>query len=158
MENTTTDQKILLTKKGMKDLRKKISQLEHERSQTIQALREGDRKFDHDGRLKHIEQVSAIESLDDDIRDKKLILEHATLVSSKRQRNKVDIGSVVDLIDEKNQLRRFIIVNSFEANPSRGRISNLSPLGHNLIGKTVRDIIEYHHGNVTRMWKLVRIS
>lgn len=158
MQTTATDQKNLLTKKGMKELRKDISQLEHERQRVMQSLREGDRKFDHDGRLRHIDQVSAVESLDDEIREKKYIIEHAVLINNNHPKKAVDVGSIVDLVDEHDQLRRFTVVNSFEANPSNGRISNLSPLGRSLIGKTVRDIIEYNCGKDICSWKLVKIS
>jgi transcription elongation GreA/GreB family factor len=50
------------------------------------------------------------------------------------------------------------LVDTIEANPSDGRISVLSPLGSNLVGKTVKDVIEWGNGLNQTRFELVRIS
>lgn len=71
---------------------------------------------------------------------------------------KVAIGSVVDLIDQKGHLVRYTLVESIEANPSDGRISAASPLGQTLLGKTVKDIVEWGNGLNHNSLRLVKIT
>jgi transcription elongation GreA/GreB family factor len=158
MNTTVADKTILLSKKGMKELKREISQLERDHLKTLQSLRELEKTSDREERLERIEKLSVLENIESELADKKLILASAKLAPRKPTPLQVAIGSVVDLIDKQGRLLRFTIVDSLEANPSDGRISFLCPLGQNLIGKTVHDIIEWTAGNVTRQLQLVHIS
>lgn len=51
----------------------------------------------------------------------------------------VQLGSTVTVIDQKGEREQFNIVGSMEANPKEGRISNESPVGRALLGKSVGD-------------------
>ncbi len=155
MNTTLIDKTILLSKKGMKELKKKIAQLSHDRSRTLQTLRELDKSFGHEERLERIEKLSVLEGIESELADKKMILENAQILPTERTRLQVAIGSVVDLIDKHGHLFRYTIVDSIEADPSDGRISTLSPLGKNLIGKTVTETVKWGSGN--NWFKLVRI-
>jgi len=157
MKTTITDKTILLSKKGMKELKKTITQLEHDRQQELKSLRELDKTLDRDDRLSRIERLSNIESVESELNDKKLVLSIAKLLPAKRTRLQVAIGSVVELIDKHGHLFRYKIVDSVEADPSDGRISLLSPLGQSLVGKTVRDIVEWGNGKNINQFQLVRI-
>jgi len=157
MNTTITDKTILLSKKGMKELKKTIIQLEHDKQQELKSLRELDKTLDRDDHLSRIERLSNIESIESELNDKKLILSTAKLLPTKRTRLQVAIGSVVDLIDKHGHMFRYTIVDSIEANPSDGRISTLSPLGQSLVGRTVRDIIEWGNGVKTNQFQLIRI-
>lgn len=154
---TTEKQTILLSKKGMKELRKSISQLEHDRSALIIGLHDLDRTTSHDDRLERIERLAQLESVEASLAEKHHVLVNAKLLPTRRARMKVAIGSVVDLIDQKGQLVRYTIVDTIEANPSDGRISVLSPLGSHLLGKTVKDIIQWGSGVKTHSFQLVSI-
>ena len=148
---------VLLSKKGMKELRKRIAQLEHNQRAAIQSLREMDKGTAHEERLEHIERLAHLESIESELADKRLLLANAKLLPSKRTRLKVAIGSVVDLIDQQGRLFRYTIVDSLEANPSDGRISIESPLGRSLIGKTIQDTVDLATGKHQRSLQLVSI-
>lgn len=148
---------VLLSKKGMKELRRRIAQLEHEQKAAIQALREMDKGTAHEERLEHIERLAHLESVESELADKRLLLSSAKLLPSKRARLKVAIGSVVELIDQQGRLFRYTIVDSFEADPSDGRISVESPLGRSLLGKTIQDTVDLATGKQQRSLQLVRI-
>jgi transcription elongation GreA/GreB family factor len=158
--NTTITKKapILLSKKGMKELRKSIHQLEHDRSMAIKGLREIDRSLGHDARLERIERLARLESIETELHEKHQLLSNAQLLPSRRARMKVAIGSVVDLIDQQGQLFRYTLVDTVEANPSDGRISVISPLGQSLIGKTAQDSVEWRAGVRQNKLQLVRIN
>ena len=159
MNTTITNEKptVLLSKKGMKELKKSISQLEHDRTAMIKSLHDLDRSTGHDDRLERVERLARLESIEAELAEKRQTITHAKLLPSKRARMKVAIGSVVDLIDQQGHLVRYTLVDTIEANPSDGRISVLSPLGQSLVGKTVKDIVEWGNGVRTQSLKLVSI-
>lgn len=158
---TTIDQKestVMLSKKGMKEIKKVISQLEHDRQRLIRALHGLSKTNHHDDRLARVERLAELEAIETELRDKKSIIASARLMPSRRARLKVAIGSVVDLIDQQGRLFRYTLVDSIEANPSDGRISIASPLGQSLIGKTAKDIVEWTNTLGTQSLRLVRIA
>lgn len=162
MNTTTTNhienKTILLSKKGMKELRKAIAQLEHDRLAIRRSLRESDRTSSHDDRFERNERLLRLEAVEAELAEKQQTLSRAKIITSRRTRMKVTIGSVVDLIDQQGRLVRYTLVESIEANPSDGRISAVSPLGSTLIGKTAQDIIEWGSGINRSTLKLVRIT
>lgn len=161
MNTTTTklDRKIvLLSKKGMKELRKSIAQLEHDRLAVSRSLKESEKTNGHDDRFERNERLLRLEAIEAELDEKQRTLAIAQLLPSRRTRMKVAIGSVVDLIDQQGRLFRYTLVESIEANPSDGRISTLSPLGSTLIGKTVEDFIEWGNGLQRTTFRLVRIA
>ena len=158
MNNTMTEKITLLSKKGMKELKKSISQLEHDRQKALYSLRNKDKDNDRDEKLARIDLIFRLEGIEAEIADKKLILSTARLAPTKRERMRVAIGSIVDLVDYQGRLFRYKIVDSVEANPSDGRISYLSPLGKSLINKTIRDIIEWGNDIRYHSLQLIRIN
>jgi len=155
---TTSEKTVLLSKKGMKELKKTITQLEHDRTAVIRGLHDIDKTNGHDDRLDRIERLARLESVEAELAEKRQTISEAKLLPSKRARMKVAIGSVVDLIDQQGRLFRYTLVDTIEANPSDGRISVLSPLGRSLVGKTVKDIVEWSSGTHSNTFRLARIS
>lgn len=155
---TTSTKYILLSKKGMKELKKSLTRLECDRKKVIQELHELDKTIGHEERLIRIEKLMTLEGIEFELEEKKRTLSRARPLPTRRARLKVAIGSVVDLIDQQGRLFSYTIVNSIEANPSDGRISATSPLGSSLLGKTVHDIVQWSNGLDARQFKLVRIS
>ena len=155
--NTTEQKRILLSKRGMNELKKSITQLEAERLEAIKTLRELDRTTGHDERLERIEKIAILEGIEMELQEKQTLLHNARPLPSRRARLRVAIGSVVELIDQQGRLMRYTIVDSIEANPSEGRISAESPLGSTLIGKTVQDIVEWSSALRVQKLQLVKI-
>lgn len=152
-----TNKTVFLSKKGMKELRKEITKLERELQDAYANLREIDKTDTHEGRLTRIEKLSQIEMFESELTDKKTVLEHAKLLPRKRDVLKVAIGSVVDLIDTKGRIVRYTLVDTHEADPSDGRISVMSPLGKNLVGKQIKDFVEWSTGVATNRLQLISI-
>ena len=59
-----------------------------------------------------------------------------------RSRDSVRIGSRVTLVNEEGVREQYTIVGSAEANAGLGKISNESPVGRALLGKSVGDRVE----------------
>jgi len=151
-----TTETVYLSKKGMKELKKTVSQLERDRQKTIRELHDQDKTDNHDERLARIEKLAQLDTIEAELADKKTLLAGAKLYPRKRDALKVAIGSVVELIDKNGRKVIYTIVDSVEADPSDGRISAKSPLGQTLLGKTISDTISW--GAKTAQLQLVRIS
>ena len=139
----TSNTITFMSKKGMKELKKSIQKLEHQRTQMIIELRELDKGENHEQRLSRIEKLAQLENIESELADKQLLISTARLFPRKRDALRVALGSVVELIDSQGRLVRYTLVDSIEANPSDGRISAKSPLGQSLLGKTIKDTIEW---------------
>lgn len=153
-----TNKTVFLSKKGFKELKKEVARLERERQDTFASLRDIDKTDSHEERLERVEKLSHIELLESELAEKKQILATAKLLPRKRDVLKVALGSVVDLIDTNGRIVRYTIVDSHEADPSDGRISILSPLGKNLLGKQLKDMVEWSTGIATNRLQLVSIK
>lgn len=149
---------IYISKKGMKELKKAISRLERDIKDAYAQLRELDKTDSRDERYARSEILANIEVLETELAEKRATLASAKLMPRKRDALKVAIGSVVDLLDTQGRVIRYTLVESFEANPSDGRISIESPLGRSLLGKQIQDVVEWSAGLGTRQLKLVGIG
>jgi transcription elongation factor GreA len=152
--NTTT---IYLSKKGMKELKKSIARLERDQHRILRELRDMDKIDGRDERLARVEKLASLELIESDLKEKQLALTNSKLLPRKRDLLRVAIGSVVELIDMQGRLIRYTIVDSLEANPSDGRISAASPLGRTLIGKQIKDMIEWGVGSQQHRMQLIGI-
>ena len=154
----TATETIYLSKKGMKDLKKDVQQLERDRHKVIRELHDQDKTDNHDERLARIEKLAQLDSIEAELADKQALLNVAKLYPRKRDAVMVAIGSVVELIDNTGRKVVYTIVDSIEADPSDGRISAKSPLGQNLIGKTISDTISWGKDLRKAQFQLVKIS
>lgn len=158
METSATSY-IYLSKKGMQELRRQIKRLEHELSSAQNDLRNMDRvDKGHDERLERVEKLAAIEAITTELNTKKFTLSRAKQLPRRRDAIKVMLGSVVELIDAKGKKVRYMLVDSLEADPSKGRISIKSPLGQKLLGKQLQDIVQWTVGLGTNQLRLVNIA
>lgn len=153
----SSEQSILLSKKGMKELQKRIAELERKQKDVRGRLRELDKSISREERLDRAEVLSELESVEDELTEQREVMLLAKPLPSKRARLKVALGSAVDLIDQQGRLFRYTIVDSIEVNPSDGRISAESPLGSSLLGKTIKDTVDLTVGSKTRSLRLVNI-
>lgn len=70
------------------------------------------------------------------------ILSKAVVVKKQGGSFKINIGSIVILKKDGNDLFEYIIVSSEEADPFQGKISRVSPLGSALFGKKKGEVVE----------------
>lgn len=149
---------IYLSKKGLKELKKTISQLERNHRKVLGELRELDKTDTHDERLTRVEKLAQLDSIETALIDSRLLARNAKQFPRKRDALVVALGSVVDMIDTRGRMMRYTLVDTIEANPSDGRISVKSPLGQNLVGKTINDTIQWGAGLKSKKLQLVKIG
>lgn len=134
--------KIELTQEGLDKLQKEYRHLiDIDRPEVIEQLTvaraQGDlsENADYDAARNRQAEIEAR------IKEIENILAEAKIIDSSSKSGKVvSLGSTVEIRDlSDNSVATYTIVGTVEANPVKGLISNVSPLGHALVGKRVGD-------------------
>ena len=134
--------KIELTREGEEKLQKEYRHLiDIDRPEVIEQLTvaraQGDlsENADYDAARNRQAEIEAR------IKEIENILANAKIIDASSKSGKVvSLGSVVEIKDlSDNSVATYTIVGTVEANPVKGLISNVSPLGHAIVGKRVGD-------------------
>ena len=134
--------KIELTREGEEKLQKEYRHLiDIDRPEVIEQLTvaraQGDlsENADYDAARNRQAEIEAR------IKEIENILANAKIIDGSTKGGKVvSLGSVVEIKDlSDNTTATYTIVGTVEANPVKGLISNVSPLGHAIVGKRVGD-------------------
>jgi transcription elongation factor GreA len=90
-----------------------------------------------------------LQMLERRIAELEAILNDAVIITKRKNKKVVDIGSLVTLLFDGEE-KKFQIVEPEEANPTEGKISFKSPLGQAIFGKKVGEevIVETPNGKV----------
>ncbi len=136
-------EKIELTKEGEAKLNKELRHLiDIDRPEVLEQLAaaraQGDlsENADYDAaRNKQAEVEARIKEIEN-------ILANAKIIDEKTKVSKlVALGSTVEIKDlSDNSIATYTIVGTVEANPTKGLISNVSPLGKAIVGKKIGDV------------------
>ena len=134
--------KIELTREGEEKLQKEYRHLiDIDRPEVIEQLTvaraQGDlsENADYDAARNRQAEIEAR------IKEIENILANAKIIDGSSKSGKVvSLGSTVEIKDlSDNTTATYTIVGTVEANPIKGLISNVSPLGHAIVGKRVGD-------------------
>ena len=134
--------KIELTREGEEKLQKEYRHLiDIDRPEVIEQLTvaraQGDlsENADYDAARNRQAEIEAR------IKEIENILANAKIIDGASKHGKVvSLGSTVEIKDlSDNSVATYTIVGTVEANPIKGLISNVSPLGHAIVGKRVGD-------------------
>lgn len=154
-------EKKVITYDGLKKLEEELSDLKVNQRRDIaekikEAREHGDlsENAEYDAAKEEQRQIEArIEELEE-------ILKNVIVVDDDEISNdKVSVGCDVKVINTKNKTEYiYKIVGSTEANFLQGKISNESPLGHELIGKKVGSKVEVKAPAGDIVYKILEIS
>jgi transcription elongation factor GreA len=135
---------IVLTKKGLDELKAKIEYLQTDRRREVAARIKEAREFGDisenaeydDAKNEQAMLEARIASLEDKLRS-------ASVIDAKELSNDVvRVGSVVNVKDESSgKSLQYTIVGSTEANPGENKLSNESPVGKALLGNKRGDVV-----------------
>lgn len=81
------------------------------------------------------------EKLEREILQLEELIKNARMITKSKNKDVVSIGLTVSLKKEDGTTLTFTIVGSQETDPANNKISNVSPLGKELIGKKVGDVV-----------------
>ena len=74
------------------------------------------------------------------------------------KKDKVDVGSKVTIQEDDFPEETYFLVGPQEADPSKGRISHISPIGEALLGHKTGDLVEANTPNGKIKLKILRIE
>ena len=139
-----SEQTTYLTREGLKKLQEELEYLKTVKRQEVAdrlhaAMDEGD--IDENAEYDEAKNEQAfvegrILTLETMLKNYVLIEDHA------RDSEEVSLGSTVTVVEGDNPQEKYHIVGAAEADPTRGRISNESPLGRALLGRRVGDTVQ----------------
>ncbi len=135
-------EKIILTAEGKKELEQRLNVLKNELiPQVVQRIKiareQGDLSENAEYTSARDEQAK-LEGEKQDIENK---LKFGEVIASGTKKDIVDVGTKLKYLDmEEKEEYVFTIVGTAEADLTKGKISNESPLGQALMGKKVGDV------------------
>ena len=86
------------------------------------------------------------------------IITNAVIIEEAHDHQQVTLGSTVTVINHKGERETYTIVGSAEADPKAGRISNESPVGLALLGKSVGAEVQVNAPAGVLRWTIADIS
>jgi len=86
------------------------------------------------------------------------IIQNALMIEEAHDHLRVSLGSAVTVQNHKGETETYTIVGSAEADPKGHRISNESPVGEALLGKSVGDEVQVHAPAGSLRWTIVNID
>lgn len=134
--------KMLLTKEGLAELRREYDGLVAEkRPLAVKRLADARELGDLSENSEYAAAKQDLSFMDGRILELEEILHNAKLITNNHSKNMVDVGCKVVLhVDGKKE--EFMLVGEWEADPKEKKISHESPLGKALMGKKVGEQVE----------------
>lgn len=158
---TSNKKEVLLTAEGLEKIKQELevfkTQKRHEVAERLkEAIAQGDLSENSEYDAAKEEQAfieARIVTLENMIRNAKIIS------SDNVDKNKVSIGSKVSIQElPDGDTETYKIVGSAESDPLSGKISNESPIGSELIGKKVGEVIHVPAPSGTLQFKIIEID
>jgi len=146
-----------MTLKKYQELQKKLENMKLKRPFLIKEVKtlalDGDFSENHayslaKGRLRGLNQR---------ILDIENHLKKAKIINERKNKNIIELGSTVTIINDKKE-KTYQILGSSEANPDKNIISHSSPLGKSLIGHKIGDEIELKINENIIKYKILKIK
>ena len=144
LEDMAMAQPIYLSQAGLEKLREELEYLRTVRRQAVAASIQQSRE--RGGTVSNAEYEEAknesaftegrILTLDNLVRNALIIEETG------EARDMVEVGATVTVQSQDGKTQQYTITGSAEADPSQGKISNVSPIGKSLLGKKLNEVTE----------------
>ena len=137
-------QPIYLSREGLEKLQAELEHLRtvrrHDVAESIQQSRE------RGGTVSNAEYEEAKNELaftEGRILTLDNLINNAVIIEESRGSwDTVEVGANVTVQDQEGKTYQYSITGSAEADPSEGKISNVSPIGKSLLGKRVKEVTE----------------
>lgn len=153
--------KNLLTYEGLKALEDELHDLKVVKRKEVagkikEAREQGDlsENAEYDAAKDEQRDIEArIEEIEKILKNAEVVVEDEVDV------NKINVGCTISVLDmEYDEEMEFKIVGSSEANSLKGKISNESPVGKALMGKTVGDVVTVETQAGAFQYKILKIE
>lgn len=147
---------IPFTKQGYEDLKNQLNTEISKRPEAVKALTRGREMGDlsENGLYKAAKQE--LVDIDRQIRHLKGLVKEGRVITPINNET-VQIGHKV-LVKTGDEQKEFMLVGEYEANPKENKISNKSPIGHNLMGRKLGDQIKINIPSGVTNYQILSIT
>ncbi len=146
-----------LTKDGVEELKAEQSGLIAERGPIAERLKAAREFGDLTENAEYTSARQEQERVESRIAEIENILQNVEIIKKPTGDHKVHLGSLV-MLKNAGKTKEFRIVGTVEADPLKGKVSDESPIGQALLGKTEGDDVEIKTPVETATYKIVTIS
>jgi transcription elongation factor GreA len=151
----------MLTEEGLKNLEEELAHLQNEKRKEIAEKIKVARSYgDLSENSEYDDAKNEQAIIEARITTIEAILKTAVIIDESNTSNEhVHLTSKVTIeFIESGKQAVYVIVGSNETNPKEGKISDESPIGKALMGRSLGDVIEVETPSGTRAFKIVEIS
>lgn len=147
MSDLNQEDQVLVTKEGLAKLKEELNEIKNvRRKEVTQRLKEAISYGDLSENSEYEEAKNEQAFIEGRIIELEKMIDNAKIImeSKKSDENTVQIGTTVTVqnVTENDDPETYTIVGSTEADPAEHRISNESPIGSALLGKSKNDQIK----------------
>lgn len=155
------EKEFFLTQEGLEELEAELEELKTVKRKEIAEKIKTAREFgDLSENAEYDQAKNEQAQIEDRINRIEHILRNASIIEHEEvSKEEIGIGASVRLMDKEfNEEVTYTIVGTAEADPKKGRISNVSPVGKQLLGKKVGDSVEVQVGDFTSVYEVLGIN
>lgn len=146
-----------LTQEGINELKEELKELISMRKQAAERIKAARELGDLSENAEYQSAREEQDRLEARIAELEHILQNSQLIKKPKKDGKVRLGSKVTLKDGGKPLV-YQVVGTVEADPAHGKISDESPIGKALMGKSVGDKVELKTPSGQHTYKLIEIA
>ncbi len=146
-----------LTKEGADELKAELGVLVAQRGPIAERIKTAREFGDLAENAEYSSARQEQEHVEGRIAEIENILQNLEIIKKPKGDSKVQLGSLVKLKND-GKTKEFRIVGTVEADPMNGKISDESPIGQALLGKTEGDKVEIKTPAETALYKIVDIA
>ena len=153
-------QKDLITKHGYEKIVEEFKRLLKEKSYWVKEKEIAAQLGDRSENAEYIAAKEQIRNTDKRLRFLDKIINSSEVIDiSQIPHTKVNFGSIVVLEDlDTEELKTFIILGTHETNPNENKISNKSPFGRALLGKSLNQEFDFEINGEIYEYKVISIK
>lgn len=145
-----------MTQQGLDDLKREEENLIKRRPQVVINMSNAREQGDLSENAGYHAAKEELGKIDSRLRELNYIIRFAQVTTSSGQ-PQVNMGSTVEIESEVGT-NKFTIVSAMEADPTKGKISDSSPIGSALLGKKVGEKVEVEMPAGKTSYKIVEVS
>jgi len=154
-----SEQTTYLTREGLKKLQDELEYLRTvKRYEVAERLHAAMDEGDIDENAEYDEAKNEQAFVEGRILTLETIIQNAVIIEEAHDHQRVSLGSSVTVQNHKGERETYTIVGSAEADPKGHRISNESPVGQALLGKSVGAEAQVQAPAGTLRWTIVSID
>lgn len=147
-----------LTQSGVDELQKERDGLIAQRSLVADRIKQARQLGDLSENAEYQTAREDQDRLETRISELDHILQNTQVIKKPKSNGHVRLGSTVKLKSADGKAKEFQVVGTMEADPLNGKISDESPIGVALMGKSVGDKAQLKNSTVETTYKIVSIS